>query len=97
MTQEEIIGALIDADYVTTDRNRIDAALMCQRQVEFVSRDHARSMARWTKQPQWVELADAPALWLIVDGVRYRQDRCNTPVSFCMTAPSATALPAVAG
>ena len=94
MPTNEIIGAVIDANYVTSDRNRIDAALMCQRCVEFVSRGHARSMARWTNHPQWVALAAAPALWVIVDGVRYRQHRGNSPISFPMSAPSAATLPA---
>ena len=97
MSIEEFPGAVIGSDYVTNDPNKIEAAMVRQQHVRYVSRDHARFMALCEQRREWDVLAGAPALLVIVDGVRYRRNRSDSPISFPTSAPAVVALPGVAG
>ena len=60
MAIKEIIGAIIDSDFVTNDPATIDAARSGLSSVQYVSRDRARSLAKWTKQTEGGVLAEGP-------------------------------------
>ena len=97
MGVQEIAAVVINSDYVTNDTSEIDVALLSRGQVEYVSRDYARSMALSGKRGGWEMLAEAPALFVIVDGVRYRRCHARSSISFPISAPNTVPLPIVVG
>jgi hypothetical protein len=70
---QEIIAAVIDSACVTNDVRNIEAALFCKQSVEFVERACARFLVSKIKRTEWEVLAKAPALFVIIDGHRYRR------------------------
>ncbi len=97
MRTDEITGAVINSDCVTNDPAKIDAALVSGQQVEYVSRARARRLACGTKRTQWSVLAEAPAVFLVIDGVRYGRSGIESPISFPVRASSVSLLPIIAG
>jgi hypothetical protein len=71
---------------VTNDPSRIAAARFRRQGVEYVDREDARLLARSTKRTEWELLARAPALLMVVDGVRYRRSLVESPISFPLSA-----------
>ena len=86
MSAEEITAVIINSDCVTNDIGKIDAASLAGQQVQYVCRDLARSMSQWDDRGEWNALAEAPALFMIVDGVRYRQMCTVSPISFSFSS-----------
>ena len=97
MCTEEITGVVINSDYVTNDPSKIDMAAASRQPMEYVSRDRARRLARQTDRAEWRLLAEAPALFVIVDGIRYRRSSLDAQVNFPVSVPAMTPLPCVAG
>ena len=97
MCTEEITGVVINLDYVTNDPSKIDMAAASRQPMEYVSRDRARRLARRTNRSEWGLLAEAPAIFIIVDGVRYRRTRIDAATSFPLSTPIPMPSPAVAG
>ena len=79
---QEITGAVINSRHITNDMSQIEAALLTGQYVEFVKRDDARCHASWGNQKEWTDLAKTPALFVIVDGVRYRRSSLDASVDF---------------
>ena len=97
MCTEEITAVVINSDYVTNDPDEIGVAEGSDQPIEYVSRDQARRLARRTRRTQWNVLAEAPAIFVIVDGVRYRRSCIDSPISFSVSAVSVAPLPIIAG
>jgi len=97
MTVEEIVAVIIDSASVTSNAGEIDAALLFGHRVDYVSRERARSLSVWRKQSEWQALAEAPALFVIVDGRRYRQYHGERPVSFALSTTARQGSSASAG
>ena len=91
MSIREITGAVINSNRMTNDLPRIEAALFSGEPVEYLSRERATSMAHSTHHAEWEAFARAPALFVIVDGVRYRRSQSdgsiNVPVPTAQMAP----------
>jgi hypothetical protein len=73
MSTQEITGAVINSRRVTNDATEIDAALCWNEAVDYVTRDQAKSMAQKTGRADWASLAGAPAMIVVIDGIRYRR------------------------
>ncbi len=97
MCMEEIIGVVIDSRFVTNDPDRIDAALLSAKRVQYISRRRARLLAFQTRRPQWDELAKAPVIFTLVDGVRYRVSHSGPPINFSVSTSPTTASQSVQG
>ena len=91
MAPQEITGVVIDSDHVTNDPAEIEAALLLHRPVRYVSRDCACLLAQSTQRAEWSSIAEAPALYVIVDGVRYRRHMASNSISFDMSPPASSA------
>ena len=68
----EIVGAIIDDGFVTSDPYAIDASIALGRRIEYVSRAEARQLAENHPTSPWQRLAEAPTLFIYHNGVRYR-------------------------
>ena len=97
MCAEEITGVVINSDCVTNDPIQIDMAAASRQPMEYVSRDRARRLARRTNRSEWRLLAEAPAMFIIIDGVRYRRSGTDAAASFSISMPTVTPTPAFAG
>ncbi len=97
MSTHEITGVVINSNCVTNDPSAIHAALLGDQKVEYVSRDQARLLALRTKRSEWGLLAEAPAIFIIIDGVRYRRSAIDAAASFSVSMPTLMPMPALAG
>ena len=92
MSTREIAGAIIDSNQVTNDLFKIETALFTRQTVRYLSRDDVGYMARHTGRAEWERLANAPALFVVIDGVRYRRNGSGSLVSFPMRCGGALAM-----
>jgi len=90
--QEEVTGVVVNYDYVTNNGLRINAALSAGQHVEYVTRHHARQIALRTGRPEWHALAKASAIFLIVEGIRYRRSRIESSIGFPLFTPNTTSV-----
>ena len=72
MNIAEIVGAIVNSDWITTDAEAIDASLAKHEDVQYISRNRARIRAVESRSSLWQRLADAPTLFLVDHGVRFR-------------------------
>ena len=93
MSAKEIAAVIIDSSWITNDLARIDSASVAGQHLQYVLRDLAENMAQSGDRGEWNALAKAPALFVIVDGVRYRRTRGVSPIGF--PCPSASEMAAV--
>ena len=79
---QELVGAVINWNYVTNDARKISAAVSARQHVEYVCREHARFMVLFDAGTAWGALANAPPVFVVVEGTRYRRNGNDTPLSF---------------
>jgi len=72
MNIAEIVGAIVNSDWITTDSRAIDHSLAKHEDVEYISRNRARIRAAEGQSQLWQRLANAPTLFLVDHGVRFR-------------------------
>ncbi len=77
MAIQQIIGAIINDEHITTDRNEIEAARRSGHGIKYVTRDRAKLLACQTRSPDWADLASSKTLFLIVDGQHYEPNRAT--------------------
>ncbi|MEE8451013.1 MAG: hypothetical protein V3R99_03830 [Thermoguttaceae bacterium] len=97
MSIQEITGVVINSNRMTNDLPRIEAALFSGEPVEYVSREQATSMAHSTHHAEWEAFARAPALFVIIDGVRYRRSQSDGSINVPMPTTHMVPVSLVAG
>ena len=65
MCIEEVVGAIVGVNTVTTDPRHIESSELLGRSTEYITRRHAK------QSPELVALASAPTLFVLVNGVRF--------------------------
>ena len=81
---------MINSICVTNDLGKIDAAQLSEQNVRYISRTYVTSMANETRRVEWGVLQKAPTLLVIVNGVQYRRQHLDSPITFDLSALDAT-------
>jgi hypothetical protein len=68
---QEIVGAIIDSEQVTSDLETIGRSIAAGRHVEYVSRKRAKTVASFDQDQPVARLAVAPTLFIMEDGTRF--------------------------
>ena len=77
MAIQQIVGAVINSEHITTDRAEINAARLTREQIEYITRDRARLVAHQTRSPDWGDLVRGKTLFVVVDGQRFEPSRID--------------------
>ncbi len=84
MVIKEILGAIIDREFVTNDPHTINRALLAECVVEYLSRSHVQRLAGETHRPEWYALANTACRVVLVDGVCYGREINEPPIEFAV-------------
>ena len=68
---QEIVGAIVAPGCFTLDREQIELFVGHGRRIEYVTRCQAQRMAQKTGATIWNQLATAPTLFLVDNGIRF--------------------------
>ena len=71
MNLQEIVGAMVSPGCFTLDREQIELFVGDGHRVEYVTRCRAQRMAQKTGATIWNQLATAPTLFLVDNGIRF--------------------------
>jgi hypothetical protein len=68
---QEIVGAIIDTEEITSDLASILRAAAAGRHVDYVSRKRAETVASFRGGETYARLAKSPTLFIVQDGIRF--------------------------
>ena len=82
MASQQIVGAIIDSDEITTDMGIILRAAAAGRHVDYISRRRAETISSFRGGESFAELTRAPTLFVLQDGVRFVRRAAKSPTAF---------------